>query len=179
MEKDEINAYVCSEGHELITKKVDEGRHPMTMTCRHCAEASVWGQVAYSQQGDHDQDLEHTHEWYAPAHPERIFDHQTRLHCQNGGLLLRKVGEGDYTLNIKVYTPSNANAKRMAALVQDAIRDINTEPFICEGCGHELDRSYSLRSANYCLLCDPAISVQELLDWPISPENHAGRTRQA
>ena len=40
--------------------------------------------------------------------------------------------------------------------------------FYCAGCGHQLVRSYQLRTQDYCYLCDPNITVVELLsDEPI------------
>lgn len=38
----------------------------------------------------------------------------------------------------------------------------NTE-FTCNGCGHELPNSFSLRTKDYCYMCDPNISLSELL----------------
>jgi hypothetical protein len=38
-----------------------------------------------------------------------------------------------------------------------------TDTFTCLGCGHELPNRYSLRTKSYCYLCDPNITVKELL----------------
>lgn len=35
--------------------------------------------------------------------------------------------------------------------------------FICTGCGHELPADYSLNASGFCYLCDPAISLSDLL----------------
>lgn len=45
----------------------------------------------------------------------------------------------------------------------------NPLTFICKGCRCELERAMSLRTVDYCYLCDPAISIAELLsDQPIT-----------
>lgn len=36
--------------------------------------------------------------------------------------------------------------------------------FICIGCDHELPNSYCLNTTGYCYLCDPNITVTELLE---------------
>lgn len=38
------------------------------------------------------------------------------------------------------------------------------EIFKCLGCGCELPLEFSLRTKNYCYLCDPNITLHELLD---------------
>lgn len=46
------------------------------------------------------------------------------------------------------------------------ICDLETESnitFECEGCKHNLPVSYSIQSENFCFLCDPKISTEELL----------------
>ena len=35
--------------------------------------------------------------------------------------------------------------------------------FICEGCKHELPEDYQMRTKGWCYLCDPHITVAELL----------------
>jgi len=35
--------------------------------------------------------------------------------------------------------------------------------FKCEGCKHTLPSEYSIRTENYCYLCDPNVTVDELL----------------
>ena len=37
------------------------------------------------------------------------------------------------------------------------------ESFVCKGCGHSLTMDYKLRTECYCYLCDPNISLTELL----------------
>jgi 16S rRNA G966 N2-methylase RsmD len=37
------------------------------------------------------------------------------------------------------------------------------ERFICEACNHELPISYSIKTKNYCYMCDPNITMEELL----------------
>ncbi len=40
--------------------------------------------------------------------------------------------------------------------------------FICEGCNYELPTDFSMRTPEFCYLCDPNITVEELLsDNPI------------
>ena len=36
--------------------------------------------------------------------------------------------------------------------------------FKCNGCSHDVPSYFSIKTANYCYLCDPAVTVQELLD---------------
>lgn len=46
------------------------------------------------------------------------------------------------------------------------ITDLNksiTESFTCIHCGHELDKSFCMRTSGYCYLCDPRIQTSELL----------------
>lgn len=46
--------------------------------------------------------------------------------------------------------------------------EIIEDLFKCQGCGCEVPMSFSLRTDGYCYLCDPNITVQELLsDKPI------------
>jgi transcription elongation factor Elf1 len=42
-----------------------------------------------------------------------------------------------------------------------------TKTFTCKGCGHEVPLEYSLKTKDYCYLCDPKISIDELIDGPI------------
>ena len=37
------------------------------------------------------------------------------------------------------------------------------DSFICVGCQHELPIEFNLRTEGYCYLCDPEISIEELL----------------
>lgn len=46
------------------------------------------------------------------------------------------------------------------------------ETFICLGCQCEVPADYSFRTQNYCYLCDPAITLDELLTWPIPDKNY-------
>ena len=100
MKETVINAYLCAAGHRTITRDVNHGTTPFTITCRYCVADERYGVIAHSVGYNVDQSLEPSHEWYAPAHPERIKDTPTRQHCQSGGLLLRVVGEGDFTLDL-------------------------------------------------------------------------------
>lgn len=39
-----------------------------------------------------------------------------------------------------------------------------SEPsFTCKSCGHELDATFCMRTPGYCYMCDPAITLEELL----------------
>jgi hypothetical protein len=37
------------------------------------------------------------------------------------------------------------------------------ETFICKGCGHDLPNDFSIRTEDYCYMCDPNVTVEELL----------------
>lgn len=37
------------------------------------------------------------------------------------------------------------------------------EGFVCIGCGHELEPQFCMRAKGYCYLCDPHVTLQELL----------------
>jgi uncharacterized protein YlaI len=37
------------------------------------------------------------------------------------------------------------------------------DSFVCKGCKHELPIEYQMRTIGYCYLCDPNITIQELL----------------
>ncbi len=37
------------------------------------------------------------------------------------------------------------------------------ESFKCKGCKHELPLDYSMKNPEYCYLCDPEVTVDELL----------------
>lgn len=36
--------------------------------------------------------------------------------------------------------------------------------FKCKGCGHELPGNFQMRTEGYCYLCDPKVTVDELLN---------------
>lgn len=40
---------------------------------------------------------------------------------------------------------------------------METNTFTCKGCGHELPDIFIMRTPNYCYMCDPAVTVDELL----------------
>ncbi len=47
---------------------------------------------------------------------------------------------------------------------------MGNKDFKCQGCGHELESKMCMRTPNYCYLCDPNITVDELLsDKEIKP----------
>jgi hypothetical protein len=48
-----------------------------------------------------------------------------------------------------------------------------TKTFTCKGCGHDLPTEFSLKTKDFCYLCDPDISIDELIDGPgkISPDS--------
>lgn len=123
MKVNTINAYVCPNGHWLITRDGDQKTTPLTITCRQCvAEDNEC--VAYSSYYYVDQSLHPTHEWYAPRYPDRITDLPTRQHCQSGGLLLREVGQGDYTIDLAA-TPARLNRPmRFSELAMRALGNV-------------------------------------------------------
>ena len=38
------------------------------------------------------------------------------------------------------------------------------ETFVCQGCKHELELKFSIKTQGWCYLCDPNISLEELLE---------------
>lgn len=40
---------------------------------------------------------------------------------------------------------------------------MDKETFICKGCGHDLPNDFSIRTEDYCYMCDPNVTVDELL----------------
>ena len=45
----------------------------------------------------------------------------------------------------------------------DFIADVTRSSFNCKGCGHDLPLDYSVKTDDYCYLCDPAITLEECL----------------
>jgi hypothetical protein len=60
--------------------------------------------------------------------------------------------EAEQSTNVDVSSVSQPNAKPNVS-----------SSFVCGGCGHTLDLSFSLRTKGYCYLCDPNITLEELL----------------
>jgi hypothetical protein len=55
--------------------------------------------------------------------------------------------------------------------VVDLMAEAHEVLFTCQGCNCELAEDYSLRTKGYCYLCDPNITLEELLsDKPIRKE---------
>ena len=55
-------------------------------------------------------------------------------------------------------------------LFEESEEDSIAKPgdFVCKGCACEVRAEYSLRTPGYCYLCDPAITIDELMsDEPI------------
>jgi hypothetical protein len=44
------------------------------------------------------------------------------------------------------------------------ITSIPNADFVCTGCRHILPRHFMLRTPYYCYMCDPNISIRELLE---------------
>ncbi len=40
----------------------------------------------------------------------------------------------------------------------------NQAVFKCKGCEHELPLNYSMKNPKYCYLCDPEVTIDELLN---------------
>lgn len=40
---------------------------------------------------------------------------------------------------------------------------LKPETFNCKGCGHNLPKDYQIKTDGYCYLCDPNVTVDELL----------------
>jgi predicted RNA-binding Zn-ribbon protein involved in translation (DUF1610 family) len=38
------------------------------------------------------------------------------------------------------------------------------ESFICQGCGQELNVVFQMRTMDFCYICDPNVTVEELLN---------------
>jgi len=77
------------------------------------------------------------------------------------------------TCNLEMYKKSSVPEPDKSRTIKDLEKDKKEmleaisilekhETFVCKGCAHELQKSYSLRTPEYCFLCDPAISLQEL-----------------
>lgn len=87
-----INIYVCDvcKGN-MVTIDRDDGTTPFMTSCK--AKYGCEGPMVSSMYRV-DQTLRPTHEWYAPT----VLDHlrpAERQHVEMGGLLLRRVDQGD------------------------------------------------------------------------------------
>lgn len=56
----------------------------------------------------------------------------------------------------------------MTLLTPDLYKEYINYIFKCKGCGHELPSTYCIRTLGYCYLCDPNITVDELLKPTVS-----------
>lgn len=83
-----VNVYVCETcGHKMVTRDCDLGVTPFMTHCR-LGDCEGWAQ---SRMYRVPQDLSPSHEWYRPSREEfDALDDATKIHCGNGGLLLRK-----------------------------------------------------------------------------------------
>lgn len=50
---------------------------------------------------------------------------------------------------------------------------MSNETFTCKGCNHELPEVYSIKPGGYCYLCDPNVTVKELLESTTFDKNEA------
>lgn len=48
--------------------------------------------------------------------------------------------------------------------IEEQIREIEEGLFICKGCGQTLSKYLQIKTFGYCYLCDPNITVKELLE---------------
>jgi hypothetical protein len=48
----------------------------------------------------------------------------------------------------------------------DSEKVVKVEPitFKCKGCGHELPENFQMKTKGYCYMCDPEVTVKELLN---------------
>lgn len=40
---------------------------------------------------------------------------------------------------------------------------LSTDGFTCQACNHYLDNEFNMRTEGFCYLCDPNITIEELL----------------
>lgn len=85
-----INQYKCPVcGQSITTVNRDNGVTPMFLACR--ATAGCKGH-SRSVMYECDQSLTPGFEWYRPTRKAmRKMDPDTRYHCQQGGMLIRKI----------------------------------------------------------------------------------------
>lgn len=80
-----INVYTCPNGHQTITKDVDEGVTPFMLKCR-----SGCNEMARSCFYNCDQTLKPKYEWFKPSQKEfNKMDKPMQEHIKQGGLDLR------------------------------------------------------------------------------------------
>jgi hypothetical protein len=66
--------------------------------------------------------------------------------------------------NVKLEPQPNNEPTADEQHVCSAIGNTNvSSSFFCKGCGHELDISFSIRTIGFCYLCDPNVTLEELL----------------
>ena len=89
-----INTYTCSEGHVMVTIEKVKGVTPMMLHCENInfGTLSTCNQMAKSAWYRCDQNLEPTHAWFKPE-PGQKLSKLEKEHCDQGGLLLNKIGE--------------------------------------------------------------------------------------
>ncbi len=91
---------------------------------------------------------------------------EQRGECQTDGHFLCKnckhiapAEEMEYSDNVERFYPELLNFQQP--------QESETEPtFTCQGCKHELPMNFSMRTPDYCYMCDPNITVDELLQQP-------------
>lgn len=102
--KGRLNVYACTPsigvverpscGYWIVTVDRDAGVTPMFVKCGHC------GETATSRMYKVGDGLEPTHEWFRPASADELPDGYTvggvASHLENGGLLLRPIGDGKW-----------------------------------------------------------------------------------
>ena len=93
-----INIFECKNGHQRITKDMDDG---ITYTTINCIEKSC-KEPAISKGYQVDQNLKHSHIWYKPASLKGYNGDMLR-YLKSGGLLLRKVMDFE-TINRETFS---------------------------------------------------------------------------
>ena len=67
--------------------------------------------------------------------------------------------ESDYDKRLKTYKVLN----EMLPKWEGNKLENNQASFKCKGCEHELPFNYSMKNPEYCYLCDPEVTIDELL----------------
>lgn len=121
------NAYVCDNrtwsegakpgcGYFIITVDREPGVTPAMLTCPKC------GNLAGSKFYKIASYLEPTHEWYRPETLDGLTPGEID-HVENGGLLIRKIGGGDYKDGWQPQERANiAKAQSMMRVVEEVKR---------------------------------------------------------
>ena len=60
----------------------------------------------------------------------------------------------------KTNSEQNADSQQVSPSIVNALVGGS---FVCQGCGHELINDFCMKTGGYCYLCDPNITLEELL----------------